>query len=99
RRAVEAHPVVERRLDLARRDREALQVPLDIGEPEQQEIDVLVLQPLERLSARLGIARRPGPALDLRHSGTSLKKRKPQTPAAPEARLQTAVSLTTSRSR
>src|ERR687886_554524 len=35
RRAVEAHAVVERVLDFARRDREALQVPLDVGEPEE----------------------------------------------------------------
>ena len=42
RRAVEAHPVVERRLDLGRGDREALQVPLEVGEPEEDVLDTLV---------------------------------------------------------
>ena len=42
RRAVEAHPVVERRLDLGRGDREALQVPLEVGEPEEDVLDLLL---------------------------------------------------------
>src|SRR4029079_4997817 len=67
-RAVEAHPVVERRLHLARGDREALQVPLDVREPEEQELDPLVLDPPEHALPRLGIARRPRLALDLRHA-------------------------------
>jgi hypothetical protein len=41
-RAVEAHPVVERALELVGGDRKALQVPLEIREPQQHELDALV---------------------------------------------------------
>src|SRR2546430_430683 len=82
RRAVEAHPVVERLFDLARCDGETFEVSLDIGEPKQQEVDVLVLQPFQGLAPRLRVARRPRPALDLRHAKTSLKRQKPQAPGA-----------------
>ena len=34
------------------RDREALQMPLDVREPEQDELDALVLDPLEHVLAR-----------------------------------------------
>src|SRR5205823_7214934 len=69
---------------LARRHGEALQVALDVREPEQQEVDVLVLQPLQRLPPRLRFARCPGPALDLRNTKTSLKNKSPRR-RAPEA--------------
>src|SRR5439155_26358975 len=69
-------PVVEGRLDFARRRRDALQLALDVGEPEQQEVDVLVLWPIQCFSPRLRVARCPCPALDLRHTKTSLKKTK-----------------------
>ena len=42
RRAVEAHPVVQRALDLGRRDREALEVALDVREPEEDVLDALL---------------------------------------------------------
>src|ERR687897_81025 len=67
RRAVEAHPVVERLLHLRRRDREALQVPLEIGEPEQEELHALILDPLQDLLAVVRARRRSRLALDLRH--------------------------------
>src|SRR4029453_12454984 len=85
RRAVEAHPVVERVLYLARRDREALQVPFDVREPEEQEFDLLVPDPLQHVPPRLRIARRPRLALDLRHAPSSLQTRKPRALPAPEA--------------
>ena len=52
RRAVEAHPVVQRLLHLGRRDRERLQVPLEIGEPEEDVLDPLVPDPLQHRSPR-----------------------------------------------
>ena len=55
RRAVEAHPVVERALDLADRDREALEMPLEIGEPEEHVLDAAGLDLREHLLARLRI--------------------------------------------
>ena len=67
RRAVEAHPVVERALELARRDREALQMPLEVGEPEQHELDLLLLDALEDVLAGVLARRRPVLRLDLRH--------------------------------
>ena len=71
--------------DLARGDREALQVPLDVGEPEQQELDPLVLDPLQHLLARLRIARRSRLALDLRHPRPPFKNTKAPDASAPEA--------------
>ena len=67
RRAVEAHAVVERALDLRRRDREALQMPFDVGEPEEDVLDALLLDLLEHGLAGLGVGRRPVLALDHRH--------------------------------
>ena len=52
RRSVESHAVVERALELGHGDREALQVPLDVREPQMDEPDVLVLDPLQ-ISCRL----------------------------------------------
>ena len=63
RRAVEAHPVVERALHLVGRDRERLEVPLEIREPEEDVLDALVLDPLQHRASR-GDARR-GPILAL----------------------------------
>ena len=70
RRAVEAHPVVERALDLADRDREALQMPLEIGEPQQQVVDPLLLDLIEDVLAGLLARRCPAPALDHAHSAS-----------------------------
>src|SRR5205085_2729058 len=81
---VEAHALHERGHDLARRDGKALQVPLDVREPEKQELDPLLLDPAQHALARLRIARRPRLALDLRHA-SSLQTQKPRTPSAPEA--------------
>ena len=67
RRAVEAHAVVERAFDLARRDREALQVPLEVREPEQHVLDPALLDLLQHVLPGTGIRRRPVLALDLRH--------------------------------
>ena len=47
RRAVEPHPVVQRLLDLGGRDRKALQVTFEVGEPEQDGLDLLVFDPLQ----------------------------------------------------
>ena len=67
-RAVEAHAVVERILDLGRRDGEALEVPFEVGEPEEDEVDALLLDALENTSALGGIARCSVPRLcHLRH--------------------------------
>ena len=52
RRAVEAHPVVERVLHLLRRDREGLEVALEVGEPEEDVLDALVLDPLQHRAPR-----------------------------------------------
>ena len=68
RRAVEAHPVVERGFDLARGDREALQVPLEIGEPEEHVRDLLLLDLLQHLLPRIRVGRRAMPALDHPHA-------------------------------
>ena len=57
RRAVEAHPVVQRLLHLRGRDRERLEVPLEVGEPEEDVLDALVLDALEHRAPR-GHARR-----------------------------------------
>src|SRR5262249_14488140 len=84
RRAVEAHPVVERVLDFARGDREALEMSLDVGEPEEQELDPLVLDPGEHLLPRLRIACRPRLALDLRHALLPSNTKAPDA-SAPEA--------------
>src|SRR5262249_1125867 len=76
RRAVEAHPVVERALELAPRDREALQVPLEVGEPEEHVLDAARLDLREHLLARLRVGCRPVPALHETHS-PSLKAKSP----------------------
>ena len=59
RRAVEAHPVVERALHLVRRDRERLQVALEVREPEEDVLDPLVLDPLQHRAPRGDARRRP----------------------------------------
>jgi hypothetical protein len=67
RRAVEAHPVVERALDLACRDRETLEMTFEIGEPEEHVLDAALLDLLHDLLAGAGVRRGPVLALDLRH--------------------------------
>ena len=67
RRAVEAHAVVERALQLAPRDREALQVPFEIGEPEQHVLDAAGVDLVEHGFPRLRVRRRAVLALNLRH--------------------------------
>ena len=64
---VEAHPIVECVLDLARSDGEALQVALDVGEPEQNELHALFLDSRTHALPRLLARRRPVLRLDLRH--------------------------------
>ena len=66
RRAVEAHPVVERALHLGRRHRERLEVPLEVREPEQDVLDLLVAELLEHRPPRGDGRRRPILALDHR---------------------------------
>ena len=65
RRAVEAHPVVERALELVGRDREALQMPLEVVEPEEHRLDALRLALRKHRRARLLARRRPVLGLDL----------------------------------
>ena len=87
RRAVEAHAVVERGRDLARRDREALEVPFEVGEPEEQELDSVRLHLLERVLAGLLAGRCPVLRLDLlRHANASLNAKSPGR-RSPEASL------------
>ena len=62
---VEAHPVVERALELLQRDGKALQVALDVREPGVDELDVLVLDLHQHALARGQVALRPA-GLDLR---------------------------------
>jgi len=80
RRAVEAHAVVQRALDLRWRDREALQVALDVGEPEEDVLDALLLHLLDDLFARLRIRGCAVIALDHRHLLELLsgKRKRPQ---------------------
>ena len=52
RRAVEAHPVVERARHLGRRHRERLEMALEVGEPEEDVLDLLVLHPLQHRTPR-----------------------------------------------
>src|SRR5207302_3872657 len=87
RRAVEAHPIVESALDLVRGDREALQVAFDVREPEEDELDALLLHPLEDVLARVLARRRPVPALDLRHERL-LENAKSPGRALPRPRLR-----------
>src|SRR5688500_4298015 len=56
----------------------------DVREPEEDELDVLLLDPLEHLAAHRRLARRPSVPLDRRHT-TSLKAKSPGTRCAPEA--------------
>src|SRR5207302_10108441 len=86
RRAVEAHPVVERALDLTRGDREALQMPLDVREPQQDELHRFLLQPLQNALARLLARRRPVLRLDLRHGRSLLENTKSPEPRGTRAR-------------
>jgi hypothetical protein len=56
-RAVEAHPVGERVLELLAADGEALQLPVDVGEPEPDELDAVLVgagDDVLRLGAGLG---------------------------------------------
>jgi hypothetical protein len=80
RRAVEAHPVVERALDLGGGDREALQVPLEVGEPEQHVLDALALHAFHHRPPGLGVRGRAVPALHLRHA-LLLKDKSPGSPS------------------
>ena len=56
-----------------RSDREALQVPLEVGEPEEHVRDLLLLDLLQHLLARLRVGRRPVLALDHRHAVVLLR--------------------------
>ncbi len=67
RRAVEAHPVVERALGLADRDREALEMPLEIGEPQEHVVDAARLDLRKHLLALGRIRCRPVLALHVCH--------------------------------
>ena len=58
------HTVGERVSDLAGSHREALEVPLDVREPEQDELDALLLDPACHVPARLLVGRRPVLRLD-----------------------------------
>src|SRR5437763_5762078 len=93
RRAVEAHAVVERVLDLARRDREALEVPFDVGEPEQDELDAFLLDALPHLLARLLARGRAVSRLDLCHgpkrAGYTVTRCDSWSPAAPASSART----------
>src|SRR5581483_8291006 len=60
-------PVVERALELVGRDREALQVTLEVGEPEEYRLDALGLAAGEDLAAGLLVRRRPVLRLHKRH--------------------------------
>ena len=68
RRAVEAHPVVERALHLVGRDRERLEMPLEVGEPEEDVLDALVLDALQHRAPGGDARGRPILALHLRRS-------------------------------
>ena len=59
RRAVEAHAVVERALHLGGRDREGLEMTLEVGEPEEDVLDALVLDPLQHRAPGGDARRRP----------------------------------------
>src|SRR5262245_55255758 len=72
--------------DLARADRERLQVPLEVGEPEQEELDPVVLDPLESVLAGLLAGGGPVLRLDLRHTYASLNAKSPER-GSPEAPL------------
>ena len=72
RRAVEAHPVVECRRDLAGGDREALQMPLEVGEPKEDVLDLQLLDLLDHPLARVRVGCGPVPALDHRHLSVPL---------------------------
>ena len=79
-------PSSSARLDLARRDREALQVPLDVREPQEQEVDPLLLDPPEHAACAPPDRSSPSaPALDLRHALPPFKHKSPGAPGAPEA--------------
>src|SRR5262249_15141177 len=57
RRAVEPHPLGERSLELLPTDGEALQLAVDVGEPEANELDAVLLDPPQdvvRVGAWLG---------------------------------------------
>jgi hypothetical protein len=73
-------PVIDRVLDLARRHCKRLEMALDVGEPQEDELDALVPDPLHDVATGLLARRCPVPALDLRHGNLLLKTRKPQTP-------------------
>src|SRR5262245_14300717 len=85
RRAVEAHPVVERVLELRRRDREALQVSLEVGEPEENELDVLRLHPFHHVRALRRIARGPRRRFDCCHTSLLVRRNKKGPGRLPEA--------------
>jgi hypothetical protein len=68
RRAVEAHSVVEGVGDLTRGHREALEVALDVGEPEEDELHPFLLDAPADVPPRLLIRGSPAFCLDLRHA-------------------------------
>src|SRR4029450_1065620 len=76
RRAVESHPVVKGALDLARGHRERLEVSLEVGEPEEQELDPVVLDLLESVLSGLLAGGGPVLRLDLLRHAQSLPRRR-----------------------
>src|SRR5260370_31529850 len=70
--ARELPPFVEGAFVLSRRDRVALQKPLEVREPEQHVFDAPLLDLLEHVLPRSRIRRRSVLALDLRHGSSSL---------------------------
>ncbi len=79
RRAVEAHPVVERALELGGRDREALQVAFDVGEPEVDELHALLVHLSQHSLSLRRNARRPALPLNCCHALASFKCKEPRT--------------------
>ena len=65
RRPVEAHAVVQRLLHLRRRDRERLEMALEVGEPEEDVLDALVPDALQHRPPRRHAGR--GAVLALHH--------------------------------
>ncbi len=65
-------------LDLGGRDREALQVTLEVGEPQEDEVDALLLDSFEDTASLRRIARRPVSRLcHLRHLSSSKNAKSP----------------------
>ena len=60
-------------------------MPLDVREPQEDELDALLLDPLRNVAARLLARRRSVSALDLRHEISFLKHESLRRFQAPEA--------------